>query len=129
MENHGRITRARYHYAIRNAINDENRVRNDKMAEAISQKNDCNLWQEVNEITKCGNVFSNIVDGEVGPNDITDLFYNKNKELFTSVGYNEMKMSDLKHKIDTMTNKCSTDNVILNVHDIKEAINKLKHGK
>ena len=38
-----RITRARYHYAIRNAINDENRVRNDKMAEAISQKNDCNL--------------------------------------------------------------------------------------
>ena len=116
-----RITRARYHYAILNAIKDESRVRNDKMAEAISQKNDCNLWQEVKKITKSGNVFSNIVE--------TDLFYNKNKELFNSDGYNEQKMSDLKHKIDTMTNKCSTDNVILNVHDIKEAINKLKHGK
>ena len=36
-------------------------------------------------------------------------------------------MSNLKHKIDCMANKCSTDNVILNVYDVKEAINNLKH--
>ena len=81
------------------------------------------------KITKSSQVFSNIVDGQVGPNAIADLFYNKNKELFNSVGYNEQEMSNLKRKIDNMANKCSTDNVILSVNDVKEAINKLKHGK
>ena len=33
-----RLIRARYHYAIRNAINSENRLRNDKIAEAVVQR-------------------------------------------------------------------------------------------
>ena len=35
-----RLTRARYHYVVRNAIKSEDRLRNDKMTEAVGQKKD-----------------------------------------------------------------------------------------
>ena len=32
-------------------------------------------------------------------------------------------MSSLKHRIDSVSNKCSTDNVILKVTDVKGTLN------
>ena len=124
-----RLTRARYHYAIKNAIKSDIKIRNDKMAEAISQNDDRNLWLEVKKINKNNQGFSNIIDGQVGPENIANFFYDKNKELFNSVGYDDEVMNNLKSKIDTMVNNCSTDNVTFNIQEVKDAVFKLKKGK
>ena len=42
-----RRTRARYHYAVRCVIKEETRIKSNRMAEAISEGNDRNLWKEV----------------------------------------------------------------------------------
>ena len=47
-----RFTRARYHYAVRNAIKLDIKTRNDKMAEAISLNNERDLWLEVKKMNK-----------------------------------------------------------------------------
>ena len=74
-----RLTRARYHYAIRNVIKSDIKIRNDRMAEAISLNNDRDLWFEVKKMNKCNQTFSNLIDGEIGPDNIVNLFYNRNK--------------------------------------------------
>merc|ERR1739842_294014 len=61
-----RLTRARYHYAIRNSIKSNIKIRNDKMAEAVSLNNDRNLWLEVKKMNKNNQVFSNLIDGQIG---------------------------------------------------------------
>lgn len=70
-----RLTRARYHYAIKNAIKSDIKIRNDKMAEAISQNDDRNLWLEVKKMNKNNQGFSNIIDGQVGPENIANFFF------------------------------------------------------
>ena len=42
-----RRTRSRYHYAVRYVIKEETRLKSNRMAEAISEGNDRNLWKEV----------------------------------------------------------------------------------
>ena len=68
-----RRTRARYHYAIRDVIKSNIRIRNDKMAEAISLNNDTDLWFEVKKMNKCNQTFPNLIDGQIGPDNIANL--------------------------------------------------------
>ena len=42
-----RRTQARYHYAVRYVIKKETRITRNRMAEAISEGNDRNLWKDV----------------------------------------------------------------------------------
>ena len=124
-----RLTRARYHYAIRNSIKSNIKIRNDKMAEAVSLNNERNLWLEVKKMNKNNQVFSNLIDGQIGPENIGNLFHNKNKELFNSVGYDNETMSNLKNRIENMVNESIPDNVIFSVNDVKKAVLNLKNGK
>ena len=47
-----RRTRSRYHYAVRYVIKEETRIKSNRMAEAISESNDRNLWKEVHSLRK-----------------------------------------------------------------------------
>ena len=124
-----RTTRARYHYAIRNVIKSNIKIRNDKMAEAISLNNDRDLWLEVKKMNKSNQSFSNLIDGQIGPDNIANLFFNKNKELFNSVGYDDVSMTNLKNNIENMVSDCTPEKLIFNVREVKTAVNSLKNGK
>ena len=80
-------------------------------------------------MNKNNQMFSNLIDGQIGPENIANLFYNKNKELFNSVGYDNDNMTNLKDEIENLVSKSSPDNVIFNVQEVKNAILSLKNGK
>ena len=53
-----RKTRLKYHYAIRFVMKENFRVRNNRMADAISENRDRVLWDEVRKISKANNDLS-----------------------------------------------------------------------
>ena len=74
-------------------------------------------------------MFSNLIDGQIGPENIANLFYNKNKELFNSVGYDNDNMTNLKEKIENLVSQSTSDSIIFNVNEVKNAIFSLNNGK
>ena len=80
-------------------------------------------------MNKSNQTFSNLIDGEIGPDNIANLFYNKDKELFNSVGYDDESMSNLKNKIGKMVNDSSIEKLIFNVNEVKNAVLSLKNDK
>ena len=95
-----RKSRARYRYAIRYAVNNEIILRNNKLAEAISDNNDRILWDEVRKMTKTNKDFPNMMDGVTNENDITDIFAGKYKTLYNSVSYNKHDLCRLSIEND-----------------------------
>ena len=124
-----RASRARYHYAIKHTLKAEINIRNNKMAEAVSNNDDRNLWQEVRKMNKTNQCFANLVEGQTGPENIANLFYEKNKELFNSVGYNVDTMKNLKVKIENLVDTCSLENERISVQEVKDAVKSMKKGK
>ena len=92
-----RKTRAYYRYAIRYAVNNEILIRNNRLAEAISDNNDRILWDEVRKMTKANKDLPNMMDGVTNENDITDIFASNYKTLYNSVSYNKHDL----HRIAT----------------------------
>ena len=56
------------------------------MGEAISKSEDRVLWNEVKKMTKTNNKLPNIIDDHNNPIDITNVFSDKYKSLYNSVG-------------------------------------------
>ena len=100
-----RMTRAKYHHAVRSVLKEQIRIRNDKMAEAISSNNDRNLWDEVRKMKLSHKLLPDVIDNIRGSNNISELFYDKNKELFNSVSYDNSKMKELQDEIDILIDK------------------------
>ena len=69
------MTRAKYHYAVRSVLKEQIKIRNDKMAEAISSDNDRNLWEEVRKMKKSHKLLPDVIDNIKGSNNISKTFY------------------------------------------------------
>ena len=132
------MTRARYHYATKNVLKSQIQIRNDRMAEAISTDNDRNLWEEVHKMKRSHKLLPDIIDGVKESENISKLFFDKNKELFNSVSYDDFKMNEIKYEIDELIDKeidkdsnyISNDNLInFTVQDVIDVIEELKSGK
>ena len=130
------ITKLRYHYAVR-YVNDENiRLRNQRMGEAIARKNDRMLWDEVRKMSKSSNELPSMMDGQTGIEEISKIFADKCETLYNSVSYDNHDMDNLKKEIDTHIEKvCPNDLVQTNckqnitVKELKDAVGMLKWGK
>ena len=119
-----------------------NKDKNNRMAEAINEGNDRNLWKEVHSLTKSCYFLPNVIDGHIGSEDIAVVFSLKFEQVYTYVGFVE----DRKHLL-----KCTVDNLVINmcVHetddnndghnchqqhgidivDLKKCVNCMKHVK
>ena len=105
-----RRTRAMYHYAVKNVIKEQNRIKSNRMANAISEGNDRNLWKEVHKLRKTCKSVPNVIDGRTKTEDITDLFSTKFEELYNSVGYDDESIRLLECRIDNLVkSKCTQD--------------------
>ena len=125
-----RKSRLKYHYAIRYVTKENLKIRNCKMGEAISKNNDRVLWDEVRKMTKTSHDLPNMMDGITGIEDIAEIFCNKYKTLYNSVGYDIQDMTKLETEIDKLV-KVESNKPLksLSVKQIKDAIGSLKLGK
>ena len=125
-----RKSRLKYHYAIIHVTKENLRIRNYKMAEAISKNNDRVLWDEVRKMSKTSNNLPNAMDGVTGTDEISSIFADKYDLLYNSVGYSMDEMnrltSDIESRIDI---SCSNHIQNISVQNVKDGIIKLKLGK
>lgn len=125
-----RITRARYHRALRHVIKDGDSIKMERMAQAIIDNRTRDLYTEVRKIKGRNNFAPANVDGYSNVSDISDVFSNKYKNLYNSVPYDNQRMKDIINEIDEKLHV--SNNVALysvSVHDVINAIKSLKSGK
>ena len=131
-----RKTRLKYHYALRRVVRDNERMRNEKMGEAISENDDRILWDEVRKLTKTNKSLPKMMDGLTNSADITEIFSEKYKTLYNTVGYNIQELQRLTESINSRIDNGCTDNSestchnhMITVKEVKDAIDALKQGK
>ena len=76
-----RRTRAQYHHSIKYARKEYKIIRNVRMAEANSCNNNRDLWKEVNTMTHAKQELPSVIDGQVGNENIANIFLEKSKSL------------------------------------------------
>ena len=131
-----RMTRSRYHLAIKSTLNTQTQIRNERMGEAICSNNDRNLWKEVKKMNKSNKLLPEIIDNVKGSDNIAKLFFEKNNELYNSVSYEKDEMNDLHSEIDRLINSkmvddcnSSLDIVKFNEQNVIDVVNDMKSGK
>ena len=138
-----RRTRAQYHHAVKYAQKEINNIRNARLAEAISRNKNRDLWKEVKSMTQARQELPSVIDGEIGDKNIANIFFEKSKNLYNSVGFSPQSIDELKEKINKkLENNCllnhnevnlesSTEKHLhkLTVNDLKKAIEDLKKDK
>ena len=70
-----RITRARYHRAVRHIMREDDIIPTTKMAEAVSENRNRDLWSEVRRIKGRNKFLPSSIDGVVGDEEIAKLFF------------------------------------------------------
>ena len=131
-----RKTRLQYHYALRRVIKDNEKARNERMGQAIADNDDRLLWDEVKKITRSNCKLPSTIDGQNDPADITNIFSDKYKSLYNSVGYKTDEMRILNETIEKLIDDEEMKNDQLKDHshtitvkEVVDAINALKQGK
>ena len=69
------------------------------MGQAIADNDDRLLWDEVKKITRSNCKLPSTIDGQNEPADITNIFSDKYKSLYNSVGYKTTEMRRLNETI------------------------------
>ena len=131
-----RKTRLQYHYAIRHVVKENTRMRNNKLAEAVSENNDRVLWDEVRKMSKTNNELPTTMDEHSSVEKINDIFADKYNILYNTVSYNTHDLNSLAADIDARIDNGCPNNANLSDHshsitvqEVKDAICKLKQGK
>ena len=129
-------SRLKYHYAVRYVRNENIRIRNIKMGEAVANNDDRCLWNEARKIGSSSNKLPTMMDGITEEMEIANIFTGKYRTLYNSVGYNKHSMDTLRKEIDTkIANSCvnNPDHMdlkhVITVNNIKDAVNMLKNNK
>ena len=121
-------TRKEYHYAIRHCKRNENRIKSQKMAEAIG-KNGRDLWCEVQRLSKVKQCVPTTIDGVNNNQGIMDIFHDKFRDLYCSVPSSEEGMMNLIEQINGgLPEQVHPASHVLNF-DLEKVIKKLKAGK
>ena len=126
-----RQTRHQYHYAIRQCKKNKNKIRSHKMAEALLQNKNRDLWSEIRQLNQCSRISPKMVDGYTDSENITKTFSDKFKSVYTSVPYSESDMNNLNDRINLQVEQDFQEFLenIDSTMDVSNIINKLKAGK
>ncbi len=77
-----RTARARYHKAVKDIKKEEDELRRKRMAEAISDNNQCHLWNEIDKVTPSSRLVSSTIDGADSNEEIANIFADKFESLY-----------------------------------------------
>ena len=133
-----RKAKSEYKRAVKNikgAIKrNQSSIRAEKMADAILQNNTRSFWSEVRRSIGKGRAVPTVIDQAETDVEISNIFVDKYKELYTSVPYDTESMNILKKQLsDNVASKCcnglcdTSHNIT--TQDVINAIAKLKPYK
>lgn len=123
-----RFTRAKYHKAVKYVKQNVDKIKMEKMADAIVSNNSRNLWQEVKKIKGSRNLVPACIDGINTSDGIAQMFSDKYNDLYNSVPYDIGVIDVIKQKVNNML-ESSNDKCYINIDNIVDAIKHLKCGK
>ena len=93
-----RISRARYHKAVKDVKKVEINIGMDRMVDAIRNNNHCDIFAVVRKIKSKDNYNVPCIDGCHDDTGIVNNFLNKYKNLYNSVPYDILEMNKIKKK-------------------------------
>ena len=104
-------------------------IRTTKMAEAISENKNRDLWSEVRRIKGRNKFLPSSIDGVVGDEEIAQLFSDKYNHLYNSVSYaygiDEMNVINMEINTQIKENVAYD----ISVDEVIEGVQRLKLGK
>ena len=124
-----RRTRAAYHYCIRNVRKNEQQIVRERVADAMMRNESRNFWAEIKRIKACSATVSNSIDGISDTVNISRLFADKYRDLYTSVTYDKNEMQCIRTDLNKALccNTYSMEHV--SVSDVREAVSHLNAHK
>ena len=106
------------------------------MGEAVANNNDRCLWDEARKMSKETNKLPTMMDGITDEVEISNIFSDKYKTLYNSVGYSKRNMNILRKEIETkISNGCASNpeqsdhSHLIMIKEVKNAIDMLKNYK
>ena len=124
-----RMTRARYHYAVRSIKRRECDIRKGKMAESIANNRHRDIWTETKKLTSGRKSVANVVDGACCPEDISEVFVAKYETIFRSVPTEPSELLALHRNIKSSIAADDPCYSSITVNDIVDGMANIKHGK
>ena len=124
-----RISRARYHRAIRHIDRNASKIKSEKIAEAMLSNNSRDMWSEVKKMKGRNSKLTCSIDDCSDSNDIANIFSSKYMELYNSVPYDVDEMKKIESRIMDRIGDCSDDDYSISVRDVIDAVARLKHSK
>ena len=124
-----RLSRARYHRAVRYLKRDETRMRTEKMSEALISNRSRDLWSEVKRMKGRSRKSACTVDGVNSDKDIADLFSDKYNILYNSVLFDSDGMFRNRSTIDHRLQNTRCSGYVITLTDVSIAVDRLKSGK
>ena len=124
-----RISRERYHRAIRHIERNTNRIRMEKMADALLSNNSTDVYREVDKMKPRSSMISSTVYGNNDCGNITNMFSDDYNMLYNSVPYDKDEMKCIETEIMSRIERQSNGCYCTTVQDVIDAVAHLKVGK
>jgi hypothetical protein len=127
-----RRSRAQYHRIVRKVNRNEQSLRSEKMAQCIIENDTRNFWIESRKMRGKNSKPPYSVDNITGDVEISELFADKFKTVFNSVGYDKGHLYRLQNVIHNRVNlldihECNS--ALMDGNELSDIINLIKHGK
>ena len=118
-------TKHQYHYAVHRCKRNKLVIQKETLARNINKSR--KFWTELKKIYPTSKVISSSISGANDSTEITKLFYNKYRSLYSSVPTDDNELREIhdiiNSRLPTSTHTTVTPDII------KQCIHKLKPGK
>ena len=121
-------TRKQYHNRVKMVKQKETIIRSERMAQAIKNGKQKDLWQCVRTFKKA-NYLPSSIDGCNDPIGISEIFADKYKSLYNSVPYHADEFLNLKSQNVAKIDENFLNQAVFDVNHVRKAISVLKHNK
>ncbi len=108
----------------------QNDIKKKNMAESTLANNTRDFWSEVRKASSNHNVPVKVIDDVYGDEEISNYFGSKYEDLYSSVSYSHIEMSDVVSTINDRIEKLDMSHFTeLTVENVITAVNQVKFGK
>ena len=121
-------TRHTYHYTVRRLKRNKTQAIKLKLAEKSNDS--ASFWQEIKKLNPNNSILPDIVDNANTDEDITNVFKEKYKEIYTSVPTDDMELETISQDINNLVlTSSNNDSCYITPSIVMSCITSLKSSK